>query len=161
MNTHPRNFASYKVTPAPKSVHPGKVFLLRASARFDLVEAGEMEIEEAIMGLAPSFYDLVHPMCNCASEIYERMERLHPDNSTTTNKERPTMLQAPEATVNAVEHETRNDGVAALATPGFKRRWAGLSAAQKPEIIVRLNWQRAKYPKITDELIQRLVEASK
>ena len=59
-------------------VHPGMVFLLRASARLDLVEAGEMEIEEAIMGLAQSFYDLVHPMCPCARDIYDRMERNYP-----------------------------------------------------------------------------------
>lgn len=77
MNTHARNSDSYKIAPAPDSVPPGLVFLLRASARFDLVEAGAMEIEEAIMGLAPAFYQLVHPMCDCSSIIYERMERLY------------------------------------------------------------------------------------
>lgn len=56
-------------------MNPGLQFLDRAHAALILVEAGEMEIDEAIMGLAPAFYELVHPMCDCSSEIYDRMER--------------------------------------------------------------------------------------
>ena len=58
--------------------HPGMVFLERAEARLSLVEAGQMTVQDAIMGLAPSFYELVHPACDCARDIYDRMERNHP-----------------------------------------------------------------------------------
>ncbi len=142
---------SVEVETAVRAVNPAVALLLRAGVKAFLVRIGEQSAEDAVADLFPP--------CACAREIYERMER-HPHNPTIAKKERPPM-QAPEATVNAVEYETRNDGVAALATPGFKRRWVGLSAAQKLEIIVRLNWQRAKWPKVDDQLIQRLVESSK
>lgn len=58
--------------------NPGLVFLDRAHAALILVEANQMTVEEAIMGLAPLFYELVHPMCDCTREIFERMERLYP-----------------------------------------------------------------------------------
>ena len=58
--------------------HPGMAFLLRAACRFELVEAGQMTVQEAITGLAPAFYQLIHPACGCARDIFDRMERNHP-----------------------------------------------------------------------------------
>ena len=57
---------------------PQIVFLQRASTRLYLVERGEMDATDAIMGLAPSFYELVHPACDCTRDICERMEKNYP-----------------------------------------------------------------------------------
>jgi hypothetical protein len=56
-------------------VHPDKttrrlIFLARAAARFDLVQCGEMEINEAFEGLVVSL------RCTCDRERLERWERL-------------------------------------------------------------------------------------
>lgn len=63
---------------------------------------------------------------------------------------------APAATVDAVMFELREDGVAALATPGCQRRLAAISFDQALDVIARLNNMRARYPKITDQLILRI-----
>ena len=65
---------------------PQIVFLQRASTRLYLVERGEMDATDAIMGLAPSFYELVHPPCTCAREIYDRMERNYPPKSSKVKR---------------------------------------------------------------------------
>jgi hypothetical protein len=58
---------------------PGLVFLQHAAARLMLVEAGEMEIEEALVGLIEPFEELVGPLlCDCSHEIIERWERNYP-----------------------------------------------------------------------------------
>ena len=59
-----------------EKVDPRAVFLLRAAARYELFAAGEMELDEAIDGLADAF-DVLRP-CTCAREIYERLERYRP-----------------------------------------------------------------------------------
>jgi len=59
------------------TVRPGLVFLQRASARLILVEAGELELDEAIAGLLPAFEALVGP-CACSREIVDRWERDFP-----------------------------------------------------------------------------------
>ena len=72
------NFDAYCLTLAPGKIHLGIAFLERAAARLILVEHGQMSIEDAIMGLAPAFWDLVDPMSGEAIADYERMERLYP-----------------------------------------------------------------------------------
>ena len=67
-------------------------------------------------------------------------------------------MDAPEATVNAVEYELRTNGEASFATPGCQRRLAALSPAQVFEVIARLARQRPKYPAITNEVLSRLGE---
>ena len=63
---------------------------------------------------------------------------------------------APAATVDALMYELREDGVAALATRGCQRRLAAISSDQALAVIARLNNLRARYPKITDQLILRI-----
>ena len=53
-------------------VEPRLVFLARAAARFELVEAGVMELGEAFDGL------LVCLQCTCSREMVERGERDYP-----------------------------------------------------------------------------------
>jgi hypothetical protein len=51
-------------------------FLQRAHARLILVEAGEMDLDEAIDGLVDAFHQ-IRP-CACTREIMERWERDYP-----------------------------------------------------------------------------------
>ena len=44
---------------APQAVDPRLVFLLRASARWDLVDAGEMTLDEAFADLVPALDGLI------------------------------------------------------------------------------------------------------
>jgi hypothetical protein len=60
------------------------------------------------------------------------------------------------STVDALIHELRTCGVAALAGPNCRRRLAELSTAQTREMIGRLMALRSKYPAITDELLMRV-----
>ena len=64
--------------------------------------------------------------------------------------------EAAAATVDALIYELREDGVAALATPGCQRRLAAISFDQALDVIARLNNLHARYPKITDQLILRI-----
>jgi hypothetical protein len=53
-------------------VDPRLVFLARAAARFELVKAGAMDIDEAFDGLVVSL------SCTCSRELVERWERDYP-----------------------------------------------------------------------------------
>ena len=53
---------------------PASVFLLRAAVAFDQAERGEVLPEEAVLKLAPAFYDLVHVACPCARDIFHRLD---------------------------------------------------------------------------------------
>ena len=53
-------------------VDPRRAFLARASARFILVETGEMDLDEA-------YYDLIESVCDCQRwPLAEQWERTHP-----------------------------------------------------------------------------------
>ncbi len=54
------------------NVDPRLVFLERASTRLILVNAGEMELDEAFDGLVMSLH------CTCSRETVERWERIYP-----------------------------------------------------------------------------------
>lgn len=55
---------------------PRATFLLRAAARWELLENGEIDLDEAFNGLIEHFEALVH--CQCDREIIERWERACP-----------------------------------------------------------------------------------
>jgi hypothetical protein len=55
---------------------PRAAFLLRAAARWQLIEIGEIELDEAFGGLVEQFEALVP--CQCDREIIERWERAYP-----------------------------------------------------------------------------------
>jgi hypothetical protein len=58
------------------AVDPRLVFLQRAAARLLLVEAGEIDIDDAITDLADAFHWLVP--CTCVREVLDRWERQYP-----------------------------------------------------------------------------------
>jgi hypothetical protein len=55
------------------------VFLQRAATRFILVEAGEMNLEEAISDLVEQFDQIVGPTpCACVQDMIDRWGRDYP-----------------------------------------------------------------------------------
>jgi hypothetical protein len=60
------------------SLHPGYVFLARASARCTMVEHGEMTVEEALDGLLEPFRQIAPLYCYCECEGVARMEHDYP-----------------------------------------------------------------------------------
>jgi hypothetical protein len=61
---------------------PRLVFLHRAHARLLLVEAGELDIDDAVADLADAFHRLVP--CACVREIVDRWEREYPPRKPVT-----------------------------------------------------------------------------
>jgi hypothetical protein len=61
-------------------------------------------------------------------------------------------------TVEALMYELRTDGVRALGRPNCQLRLGDLSTMQVREVIERLTRLRARYPAITDELLQTLTD---
>ena len=55
---------------------PRAVFLLRAACRWELLEVGEMDLDEAFDGLIEPFMAIAP--CACQLEILERLERNDP-----------------------------------------------------------------------------------
>ena len=67
------------LAPIDTTAEPRLVFLRRAHARLILVEAGAMDIDDAIAGLIEPLERLVGPpLCECSRDIVERWERDYP-----------------------------------------------------------------------------------
>jgi hypothetical protein len=64
--------------------------------------------------------------------------------------------EAAPTTIEALMYELREDGVAAMRVPNCRRRLGDLSPQQVKEVLSRLLALRPRYPKITDELIERI-----
>src|SRR5689334_12310019 len=120
-------------TPIKAMTEVGKVdlklaFLARASARLELVEAGEMDIDEAFDGL------VVCLSCACDREPVERWERDHPHQHRTTPQRRPT----PESTIDAILYCVRERGLAALKEPTNIDRISRLSGDERARLDARI-----------------------
>jgi len=72
MNAPVSSTAISDVAEVDTSIDPRLAFLARAHARFILVEAGQMSLEEALVGL-------VEPICECQRwPLASQWERTHP-----------------------------------------------------------------------------------
>src|SRR5262245_59158752 len=105
------------VAPGPD---PGLVFLERAAARLLLVEAGEMDVETAIIALVEPLEQLVGPLlCDCSGDIVARWERDYPPvKNRRLRAKRPT----PQATIEAIMFCVRERSVRALQEPANVER---------------------------------------
>src|SRR5262249_61299602 len=72
-------------TTVPEPVDPSLVFLARAAARHALVEAGEQDLEEAIIGLIEPFEQLVGRL----SRHPDRLEALLAADQAQVEESRP------------------------------------------------------------------------
>jgi len=110
------------------AVDPRLAFLARAAVRFDLVEAGEMELTEAYDGLV---CDLP---CQCGREMVERWERDYPWQRNANQPRRPTA----QSTLDAVLYCVRQRGLAALKEPANIDRISRLSVDDKARLDGRI-----------------------
>jgi hypothetical protein len=74
MNKPLRNteYSNSELISAEPEIDPRLIFLTRAAVRFDLVQAGEMTVDEAFDGLVIS----LQCACACDRDRVERWERL-------------------------------------------------------------------------------------
>jgi hypothetical protein len=121
------------------------VFLERAAARLMLVNAGEMDLGEAVDGLGVSLH------CECNRELIERWERVPPVKPKPAPKRQP-----PQSTFDALAYELRTHGIDQLQQQSCRRRLGDLSTEQTRKLIETLLRLQPKYPAISDELISKL-----
>jgi hypothetical protein len=75
MNAPASSTAISDVAEVDPSIDPRLAFLARAHARFILVEAGEMSLDEALDGL-------IEPICDCQRwPLAAQWERTHPPSA--------------------------------------------------------------------------------
>jgi hypothetical protein len=121
-------------------------FLERASARLILVEAGEMEIEDAFSGLVDQ--------CACDREMIARWDRDYPPQPPT-KAAKP--KEAASSTYDALLWELREYGVRRLKHPPTLHRLSQLSNKQFVDLIAALTRLQAKYPKTcSNQLLEKL-----
>ena len=101
-----------------------------------LVEAGEMDIETAIIELVEPFEQLVGPhLCDCARDIVARWERDYP----TVKNERPTARRpTPRSSIETITFSVRERGVQALREPANIERLSRCDEAAKVQINARI-----------------------
>ena len=61
-------------------IDPRLVFLERASARLALIEAGTINVDDAVAGLMTAIFEIAD--CRCYREILEKFDRYRPTSST-------------------------------------------------------------------------------
>jgi hypothetical protein len=125
---------------------PRLAFLERASARLILVEAGEMEIDEAFSGLVYQ--------CACDREMIDRWDRDHP-HQPAIKAAKP--KEAASTTCDALLWELREYGLRRLKHPPTLSRLSQLSNKQFAELIAALTRLQPKHPKTcSNQLIEKL-----
>jgi hypothetical protein len=121
-------------------------FLERASARLILVEAGEMEIEDAFSGLVEQ--------CSCDREMIARWDREYPLQLPTKATK---VKEAASTTCDALLWELRECGLRRLKHAPTLHRLSQLSNKQFVDLIAALTRLQAKYPKTcSNQLLEKL-----
>jgi hypothetical protein len=123
---------------------PRLAFLARASARLILIEACEMEIEDAFSGLVDQ--------CACEREMIARWD-YPPQPPTKTVKPK----EAASTTCDALMWELREYGPRRLKHSPTLHRLSQLSNKQFVDLIAALTRLQAKYPKTcSNQLLEKL-----
>jgi hypothetical protein len=123
---------------------PRLAFLARASARLILIEACEMEIEDAFSGLVDQ--------CACEREMIARWD-YPPQPPTKTVKPK----EAASTTCDTLMWELREYGLRRLKHSPTLHRLSQLSNKQFVDLIAALTRLQAKYPKTcSNQLLEKL-----
>jgi hypothetical protein len=121
------------IAAAPTTIFldPAIIFLEQAAARLTLVEADEMELDEAIIGLIDPFEELFGPIvCSrCRSAETARRQR---------QQERARSRPTPQATIEAILYCVRTRGPKALRESANIARLRDCDAAATEEINRRI-----------------------
>jgi hypothetical protein len=153
---------SLKISHPPKEgqrrIDHRLAFLACASARFDLVETGEMTLDEAVDGnFVERFRAVADITCRCEREMLERWERddAHRPPLQRTHR-RDFGDSAATSVVDAVLFELSRYGLPRLNNEKTQGRLAELSVDQLRDVRTRLARMKPRYPEITAELIDVL-----
>ena len=123
--------------------NPRLAFLARASARLTLVEAGEMDVEDAFNGLVDQ--------CACDREMIARLD-YPPQPPAKVAK----LKEAASTTYDALLWELREYGLRRLKHPPTLSRLSQLSNKQFAALIAALTRLQPKHPKISNHLLEKL-----
>jgi len=124
--------------------NPRLAFLARASARLTLVEAGEMDVEDAFNGLVDQ--------CACDREMIARLD-YPPQPPAKVAK----LKEAASTTYDALLWELREYGPRRLKCGHTLGRLSQLSNKQHADLIAVLTRLQAKYPKTcSNQLLEKL-----
>lgn len=127
---------------------PRLAFLARASARFTLVEACEMEIDGAFDGLVDRL------QCACDREMIARWGHDHPVQPPTKAAK---LKDAASTTYDALLWELREYGLRRLKCDPTLRRLSQLSKKQFADLIAALTRLQANYQKTcSNHLLEKL-----
>ena len=133
-------------------------FLACASARFDLVEIGEMTLAEAVDGnFVERFRAVAEIVCACERQMIEAWERDYPHRPLRRQTHRRAFGdRAATSVVDALLFELSRYGLPRLNNEKTQGRLADLSVDQLREVSARLLRMKPRYPKITAELLDVL-----
>jgi hypothetical protein len=128
-------------------VDPKLALLARAAARFELVRAGELDVDEAFDGLVAGL------QCSCSRDLVEKWEREFPSPAPRRSTRPPA---APQSTFEALVFELRTHGLPQLTKKSCRQRLGRLSTQQVRDLVAALRRLRPRYSAITEELILKL-----
>ena len=133
-------------------------FLACASARFDLVETGEMMLDEAVdSNFVERFRAVAEIVCACECQMIEAWERDYPRLPPRRQPHRRDFGgSAAPSVVDALLFELSRYGLPRLNNEKTQRRLAELSVDQLREVSALLVRMKPRYPEITAELLDVL-----
>jgi hypothetical protein len=129
-------------------VDPRLAFLARAAVRFELVEAGEISLNDAMDGLIDGL------LCRCDRDVVERWQRDFPSRPKVAKPIKP--REAAQSTYDALLYKLRIFGIKQLCEPNCCRRLEELSPQQMTDLIGTLTRVQPKYRVISNELISTI-----
>jgi len=154
---------SHPSTQGQRRVDRRLAFLACASARFDLVETGEMTLDEAVDGnFVERFRAVAEIVCACECQMIEAWERDYPRLPPRRQPHRRDFGgSAAPSVVDALLFELSRYGLPRLNNEKTQGRLAELSVDQLREISARLVRMKPRYPEITAELLDVLTDQIK
>lgn len=120
-------------------VDPRLTFLCCASARYLLVESGEMGLDEAFTGLLDQFDDLLG--ANWSWHWWDACRRADARAAVELRRAsriRPSPRPTPQTTIDAVMLAVRERGIGALREPANVERLRRCDAAAKAQLRARI-----------------------
>ena len=154
---------SHPPTQGQRRIDRRLAFLACASARFDLVETGEMTLDEAVDdNFVERFRAVAEITCRCEREMIERWEHDYPHRPPPRRAHRRDFGdKAAASVVDAVLFELSLYGLPRLNNEKTQVRLAELSVDQLRDVSTRLVRMKPRYPQITTELLDVLTDQIK
>ena len=148
---------SHPPTQGQRRIDRPLAFLACASARFDLVEIGEMTLDEAVDdNFVERFRAVAEIACACECQMIEAWERDYQHLPRRQTHRRDFGGSAAPSVVDALLFELSRYGLSRLNNKKTQGRLAELSVDQLRDVSARLVRMKPRYPEITAELLDVL-----